>query len=439
VQQFEARTTPPYILTLRHVEDAYNELQSAIAEKFRLTLDLDKRYRLIALMFAFDRDEAAKGFDVQRLRKDALAWWERGFSNTSEADFAELLEEMVGLGVLRRDQARELYFLRNPNLFPLLGRADQINNQLDDFADEEPEPKFAPDHYRRPLRLGDHGLRSPLTVTQESELRTLEKDTVFVFAGTSAAEITRLRNGIEPIIDRDRLRLMSNLRTLEKFGDRLRDISARGAAGSNIAFVPAEAGWDEHWLQTAIERVSRRAAEHSRLGVVFVAPPQLAWQQLEAIRKMESAGEIAIHTLRPWNEPALRQWLEECLWPHNADQRRELSHLTGNWPLLLRKAYEVGREHDWPSTVAELRKIEGPSLLAEFGCEDPTCRRVLEVWGQIGEITAPKDLVLLSPATTEAFAEKIVSWAHLIGLAQRTADAWQLDPLVARILAPPPA
>ena len=113
VRQFDSRTTPPYLLTLRHVEDAYNslELQSAIAEKFRLTLDLDKRYRLIAIVFAFYKEEAERGLDVRRLRNETATWWPRGFATTTDEDFGELLEEMVGLGVLRRAAPGGVYFL----------------------------------------------------------------------------------------------------------------------------------------------------------------------------------------------------------------------------------------------------------------------------------------------------------------------------------------
>ncbi len=440
VRQFDIRTTPPYLLTLRHVEDAYNslELQSAIAEKFRLTLDLDPKYRLIAIILAFYKEEAERGFEIARLRNEATTWWEKGFSKTSDEDFAELLEEMVGLGVLRRSTSRALYFLRNPNLVPLLGRPEEIEKELENFSGKEPEPEFDPVHFRRPLRAGDHGVRSPLSVAHESELRSLQKDAVFVFAGTPAAEISKLRDAVEAIIDRDRLSLMSNLRAVQTFSEKLREISARAAAGVNIAFVPAEAAWDEQWLRAAIERTQKRGAEQSRLGVVFVASPELAWQQTDALRALDAGGQISLRTLRPWNEAALRQWLEECQFgPRDSDGRRELLEVTGNWPLLLGQAYRASREHDWKASVDELRKSGSTELLPALGCEDPARRQVLEVWAQLGDVATARDLAALCSFASEGFVEKVFHWTQIIGLATRAADSWHLDPLLARVLNAP--
>lgn len=441
VRQFDSRTTPPFLLTLRHVEDAYNslELQSAIAEKFRLTLDLDKRYRLIAIIFAFYKDEAERGLDVRRLRNETATWWSLGLATTSDEDFGELLEEMVGLGVLRRAAPGGAYFLRNPNLMPLLGRHEDIETELENFSKNEPESDFDPSHFRRPV--GEHGARSPLSIAQESEIRSLQKDALFVFAGTPAAEISRLREAIEAITDRERLSLMSNLRELPTFAERLREFSARpGAAGVNIVFLPAETRWNSEWLQVALDRLRKRDAEQTRLAIVFVATPELAWDNLESLRTLDREGHIALRTLRPWNDAALRQWLEDCLFgPRDPEGRREICEVTGNWPLLLGRLYRENQESDWKASLTRLLKAETSDrgeLLKTLAGDDPARLQVLKTWAELGgDVPSSKELAGLCAGAEESFVERVMHWAHTIGIATRAPDSWLLDPFLAQLLA----
>src|SRR5690606_28016170 len=57
--KFDARTSPPYVITGRHLDAVQDdELRAKILEKFRLTLDLDPRYRLIALCIALAHTES---------------------------------------------------------------------------------------------------------------------------------------------------------------------------------------------------------------------------------------------------------------------------------------------------------------------------------------------------------------------------------------------
>jgi hypothetical protein len=96
------------VITSRHVEEAYQsqDLRQAIRDRFKLTLGLDKRYEVIAYSIAYGSLESAKGrvdgFSVSWIRDQILYWWKEGFHGRSSVDeIRALLEEMVGLGILR--------------------------------------------------------------------------------------------------------------------------------------------------------------------------------------------------------------------------------------------------------------------------------------------------------------------------------------------------
>jgi AAA domain len=192
---FDWHTSPPYVITTKHVEDAYSsrELRNAIRERFDLTLNLDVRYRVIALIIAFYNqshgENTADGMFVSDIRKDAVYFWDRGFRDCrSEEDFRVLLEEMVGLGVLREVAGR--FALRTPNILSLLGTQDEIESKLEHSSLEAPPPPFEA-HLFRTSDQEQNWKRNPLTVLQESELH-VDKNAVTVLFGTRAAGLDDL-------------------------------------------------------------------------------------------------------------------------------------------------------------------------------------------------------------------------------------------------------
>jgi hypothetical protein len=90
------------------VDDAYSsrELRNKIRERFELTLNLDIRYRVIALIIALhslvDGRAQYESLSIGEIRASAFSFWKEGFQESKSDDaFRVILEEMVGLGVLR--------------------------------------------------------------------------------------------------------------------------------------------------------------------------------------------------------------------------------------------------------------------------------------------------------------------------------------------------
>ena len=98
------RSGPPFVITAKHVDEAYSSFQNPIREKFELTLNLDPRYRVLALLIALHTLQGtSRMMSVGDIRELAFSWWKQGFAELrTEEDFRVLLDEMQGLGICAR-------------------------------------------------------------------------------------------------------------------------------------------------------------------------------------------------------------------------------------------------------------------------------------------------------------------------------------------------
>ncbi|HCF60852.1 MAG TPA: hypothetical protein DFS52_22980, partial [Myxococcales bacterium] len=205
VARFDPRSTPPYRVEERHVDDAYRaqSLREAIRKRFSLTLDLDPRYRLIALVMALealeDRELLVRGYDAWEIRTKALEWWEPGFPPGERGldVFRTLLDEMVGLGVLHKTGA-DRWTLRSANVLNLLGTYKDIEEELERAISAEVKPSYNHLYFRR-ADLTDVMRRSPLTGMDESRLAQHESGAAMVF-GARAASRDQLSKFLVPTL-----------------------------------------------------------------------------------------------------------------------------------------------------------------------------------------------------------------------------------------------
>ena len=173
--------TPPYHVDSEDVERIFanHEVRDELRKKFMLTLDLDRRFSLIAHHMAFTGNDMPHGFTVDDIQRDAVAWWPVGFEadrqrskDSLREDLVVLLNEMCGLGILRRD-ANDHYYLRSPNVVSLLGSPNDIEKVLEAASEWDVAPPYSPDSFRTPTSaMGDRShWRSPLTARQETLIR----------------------------------------------------------------------------------------------------------------------------------------------------------------------------------------------------------------------------------------------------------------------------
>jgi hypothetical protein len=173
-----------------------------------LTLNLDQRYRLLALLIASrtlearEAGELVDGFSATRIREDALDWWPKGFAlDDSFEQFRILLDEMVGLGVLRMTPSGQ-FALRSANVLNLLGTKERIEEMLVDVASGAPSAPYEASSFRRALSDEHIPGRSPITAEQEGQLLKRANGATIVI-GSRLAMIDEVPRAILPLAGHD--------------------------------------------------------------------------------------------------------------------------------------------------------------------------------------------------------------------------------------------
>lgn len=435
---------PRYRITNQDIEAVYSsgDLRDEIRNKFRLTLQLDLRYEVVAYAMALEvlsgRYSHNEGMDWRSVwHNGAMQWWPEGFHDTSELDFRVLLDEMVELGVLLRTTEGR-YSLRNPNIFLLLGNQEDIETVL--VKPRQPTGEFDSAAFRAHFRdKPDSPRRNPLTYQQLSELLRYE-NSVVALAGSVATGSDSLvlalgdylgQTGAGAVVEldgcSDHVSFASSLTKL---------IRSKRHEALTVVVVPNTVPWSGVWIRDAMRLLDGQRSANHFISLVFVADPEMIWGSLadEVMQELE----IPWMSILPWRESFVRQWLEDLKLPNITGS---LGTVTGFWPALLYSVVEEGitaRELDRRIGALEQGwkdQQEVKKHLAEFGLNIPLPQQILTTLANWGSQPAdPGELAELSECELEQ-VERTLRWAELIGLARREGgDFWTLDPVVRRIL-----
>lgn len=445
-------TGPPFMITSRDVEEAYQsqDLRRAIRDRFTWTLDLDPRYRLIVFCLALNVCEqpgdADRGVMVAWIREQALSLWPKGFQDVRSEDvFRVLLDEMVGLGLLRVDQSGH-YGLRSLNVISLLGSRDEIEAEIYSFIDREPPPPFEPSTFRASFRgtdgRRDPARRNPLTAEQESELRARRNGVSIIF-GCGAAGIPDLDPFLKLSFGNDYFISLDAVADMATFLGSLKQLDDRHRDGVTLLLVSASSAWSSSWIREALVRVKKFTSKNAFVRVAFLADPMTAWTVVAEVDQLVEAGANTIN-LAAWHDSALQQWLDDCGFSavHERDRAR-ISEITGNWPVLLRLLYDRCREapHQWSKYLDEMNvEIERRGCLAEldaaslFGITRSEASRALGDLAEMEEASV-EDLAALSSEIPLDLAKRILRWGTLLSFVQPVGrDQFRIDPTLGRFL-----
>lgn len=335
-------TLPPWRITGEHIEATLRnqKLRNEIFETFRITLDLDKRYELVALVMAVDRSDRRKRGDVatsmteQKLREAAFYWWREGFSETNaREDFRGVLEELEGLGILTHDRIAGTYQLSSPIIANLIGSEAEIYDRLIAFAQEPAPREIEPS--RRRARLASMGepkhkgvWLNPLTPAQISKAtRGMEPGYAqarpTVFFGPPDMLLEQVTIALEPkkYDEHEGMRIIlvdqaSNATSLLRQLNKTR---------SRCCFVVSpRLRWDTEWL-----RVAGRSGNNL---VVFVGNLDHAWRTIvEDPKGLRQLGNVRIETLAPLAPIELNDHFQRRKIILSEDDRRTLLDETGGF------------------------------------------------------------------------------------------------------------
>ncbi len=451
---FKPYECPPYKITSDDVENAYKsqELRKAIRDKFMLTLDLDPRYKIIALAIAYhsiseNGNKLETCFPLTEIREEAITWWPDGFQDCIAIDsFRVLLDEMIGLGILKINTDGK-YSLRSPNVITLLGTKEEIEDKLLNQNLEAPleyEPAIFRSAYKYSEKI-DLFRRNPLTAQQESKLKSSQYGVSIIF-GSEASGLLELEDFFKANFGNKFFKKPLNIIDKTTFTKYLLDMDERQKYGTTLIMISHEYPWSESWVYGALEKINRLKSKDAFLQIVFIADPNKIWslvRDLSEFNTLISRG-VNIINLVPWHDLAFRQWLSDCnISQSDKETRYKIFKVIGNWPVLLQHFYNKIKsdKHLWEKELEGLNKsLDDPEfckeLIPKFGLDNSQGSKLLRTWVDMDvEEISKEDLKTLAENIPDYVIEQTLRWAEQLSLIRPVKiNCWKIDPIVKRIL-----
>lgn len=386
-----------------------------IAERLRITINLEDRYRVLALVIVLrsQMDGFARGYSADELLSAAKQHWRDGFSTLTASDVRIYLDEMVGLGLLIEEAHHRRYAVRSPNVVHMLGTREDLELELAQTEFDLPydyNPRFArrqvgPDGNDRVITR-----YSPLTEDQlhRATSRGLSVVCVTTMFGPPLV-VAAVRSYSEA----------RGLRVLDATADGLTEVLAGDARDRKPSVVVADLrGCAGATLGECLERLHRHTSRRGpdRAAVLLIDPMTWDGRQDERVTSL----------IRPerWNADSLRAW-PECPFD-TPDKRRALVEVTGGWPSLVERTVHLTshRGATLKTALDEMRMYTSGLEFARGHVErvqlDARQLGLLSEWTAYldpGDVSGPDDVASVTGLTLE----------EVHALAVRLADHGVLD------------
>ena len=319
----------------------YRQIATAIRSKFRLTLDLDPRYDLVAHVLALhrldngDEEVLRTGLTVGDLHEEVIGYWPDSLERLDRAAFAALLDEMVDLGVLSRfGPQQDRYSLRTAQVALMLGGRREVEAQIEQIMSMEPRVDYDPALFFRRLAPDDATRRAPLSDRQLEALFDPARPGQRIVAASPALWGVDISGALASLArswgtegpPREAVVLSGGLAEFRK-------AVAVGAQGQRprVIVIPPEAQWSVEWVDWCAKQGQVKAG---RVLPVFVAP--LSWLRDLHLSNVGRAS-ASVFLPQPWGNQMLRAFLAEtdnALLDH-ASRRAKLIEGSGGVPALL--------------------------------------------------------------------------------------------------------
>lgn len=297
-------------------------VRAQIAERMRITINLEDRYRVLTLTIALrsQQDEYRDSYGAGELLQEARERWPEGFRDLTVAQVQIYLEEMVGLGLLvsvSRPGDDPSYTVRSPNVVSMLGTPEALEQELTETEFRLPY-EYNPRLSRRMVGQGENGVQhySPLT---EAQLFSLTGPGIGAVCVTNAFQPMLLINAVQAYA------AARGITVARSTGPELPRHLGPEPDADHLLLVDLR-GADRGQLTQALDLLGATdGAEQAAHRAVLLVDPA-------GVRGRTDAIGNAIR-LERWNADTLRAW-PEC--PFDTPQQRQvLVEATGGWPFLV--------------------------------------------------------------------------------------------------------
>lgn len=380
-------TEPPFVISTEDVDHVITSknVRDFIAERFRLTIQLEDRYFVVAMVIALlglDSDFKNR-YPQSEILEHCRLYWPGGFDALGEDELSVYLDEMVGLGVLVR-ASEKYYGMRSPNVVHMLGDRETIENQLLGGRFELPLQYNARVSRRRLSASRGIEKYSPLTEHELSRVMPKRIGTgrdqyTFAVIGSTALGIGSVQELLSAASKED-----------DEYGlelvpaeDSKELVRAGAGAPSRRPLVVCNATDDSEYVKEVIDRIgAAQATNIGRRGVLLGA------SGASARRNLATMG-VEVVPLQLWTVETVRATIDNPI--TDPAQREEFVKASGGWPILCERYLDrirtgtavtdiVNRVAEFPSTADE-----AVSFLSDTGLTDAEDLALLVSWSEIAE------------------------------------------------------
>jgi hypothetical protein len=421
------RKSPPYVIRRKHVEGALEseQLRKQIHEKFRLTLQLDPRYEFLTYATVFEGSgelgvaDPGGGVPISTLHQTGRDYWSDEFAQMEQTTLEILLDEMVGLGVLKRITPRRgevRYALRNSNVARTLGTQEQVEHEL--TKPRKHRIKRYKDTCRATMSPQSSRL-SPWTLKRSDEIERPVSRPV-VICGPSGAGIGDVEAwlGSRAYLDVRALgaECAEPARMIEELS---RPVHSSNHGGSGVTFLVLddEASWSVDTLIAAHDKLNARRSTTHFLKPVFLLDEHRAWElcgQEDLRAQLERHADLI--DLRPIHSHGIRHWAQETEFGVPDDEIiNDLVFYLGVYPGTLEWFQLHVEGHDWDERRTWLNtQLE----------DGEVCETILTMLG--APAGSPQRSALKSVMGGEQADDRLRAWLDFMGLST------SVDPLKRR-------
>lgn len=455
-----------------------DDVRALIRQRFEMTLNLDTRYEIIIYSLSLN-GRGNQSFSAAQVKEISSCWLPE-LKTKTDSQVEAILEELVGLGVLRSIK-RQGFAFRNSNILGLLGNNRDIESKLLQAMNKAETD----DPLDRHAFVESVGMPSPLTFRDEKQIlgmadpdqneigpKTTRHYTVSIITGSAALGINQLEQTLPYIDDfslpwtakTNKYSLLSfkesDFSNLKYFDKRLRSYIALAEKEPQIVLIEIAGSYPAENVLSMID-VAYQAKDAYKKGfypckVLFLFTPKALWNWLSTGKNILLQERALAHiNLALWKHVGMRSLLPQIELPDADDVYQTLQEYTHGWYISIYRLCKLKKENDVNTIkklgskfkkISELTIKESQVFLAAAGISDvewaaPLLKKLIEVQGDSKFNADDLKLIILEydikgiPVELVEMAMEWLSRLNLIKLVQSLDAAdisacYQVEPAV---------
>lgn len=299
---------PPTKITAQDLDSVERDekLLSTLQEKFALNLNLDKRYKAIALILAdryYSSGDSQQGLTAVETREFCELVAAPHFKTTGPGAYEALLDEMKKLNMLERVGAR--YVLRNPNIAMMMGDKAKVIHDLDELAREKVVRTRSTGERRVTIHRGNQALLFPMPAGWiRTKLENAETDAqLLILVGNRLSglyEIASERGDDWALCGEDYHYTFQPFRNPQDIDKHIRKLPVshkeRLIAVSPSAWKVSQIGE----LVTVAQKAAKR-----KIRIALIANTSRVREMLTGLPELQKDSRFSIEPVPSWSEDAI--------------------------------------------------------------------------------------------------------------------------------------